>query len=438
MADPAYYYHWLNNPDFKEPVMLCPSCHGFTEPHKGKNLCSNMDCDQFGCDVTNGPVPIKDQLKVPPPSESPVMETPEVVAKPGKPPSKEWLQNMAELEGGKCTSVGGLAVELGLYKKPDTSETKQESDPILECTCPCHEGKARHFAPCCTTCRVCNKRIKIGYEEEHRASHQAHHKKPSNIQKLQEQAKQRFEEMAETISKLPSESPLQMKAIKVVELAIKHDEIIKSDDGYFVWWPEKSNGYLESSDLRAIADHLDERNKEWDAKCKSDPAINPPAQSCADAVQADETEGPTDAEVVEDVQRTIDLLKEAYKELPAKNQYLAASSHPSIVLLEKALSGDRGDQQHLIAQIGLDWLALILRKNHDYGGTVFESPILDPTLPAVSAIDVRMSDKIGRIKTLATKGSEVAESLDETYDDLGAYCLLRRVAIVLGKVLPKK
>ena len=34
-------------------------------------------------------------------------------------PSKEWLMKMAEIEDGKCTSVGGLAVECGLYEARD-------------------------------------------------------------------------------------------------------------------------------------------------------------------------------------------------------------------------------------------------------------------------------------------------------------------------------
>ena len=35
------------------------------------------------------------------------------------PLNTEWLQKMAELESGKCLSVGGLAVDLGLYKAPN-------------------------------------------------------------------------------------------------------------------------------------------------------------------------------------------------------------------------------------------------------------------------------------------------------------------------------
>jgi len=36
-------------------------------------------------------------------------------------PSKDWFLKMAELEDGKCTSVGGLLCDLGLYKRPDRS-----------------------------------------------------------------------------------------------------------------------------------------------------------------------------------------------------------------------------------------------------------------------------------------------------------------------------
>jgi hypothetical protein len=34
-------------------------------------------------------------------------------------PSEEWLRKMADLENGKCTSVGGLVCDLGLYKRPN-------------------------------------------------------------------------------------------------------------------------------------------------------------------------------------------------------------------------------------------------------------------------------------------------------------------------------
>lgn len=32
--------------------MLCPTCSGFTQPKADKNLCHNIDCEQYGKDVT--------------------------------------------------------------------------------------------------------------------------------------------------------------------------------------------------------------------------------------------------------------------------------------------------------------------------------------------------------------------------------------------------
>ena len=50
-------------------------------------------------------------------------------------------------------------------------------------------------------------------------------------------------------------------------------------------------------------------------------------------------------------------------------------------------------------------------------------------METTAAIDVRISDKIGRLKTLKKQKAQVAdESIDDTYDDLGAYCLLRKIA----------
>jgi len=34
-------------------------------------------------------------------------------------PSEAWLREMAEKEDGKCVSVGGLAVDQGVYRAPD-------------------------------------------------------------------------------------------------------------------------------------------------------------------------------------------------------------------------------------------------------------------------------------------------------------------------------
>lgn len=139
-----------------------------------------------------------------------------------------------------------------------------------------------------------------------------------------------------------------------------------------------------------------------------------------------------------DVEKAIDIVKNTtgYKSSPHSQVAIdtpvgPGMKHASLEIINDALCGVRGDDQIMIAQVGLDWIALILRKNKDYGGSVFESPVLTPTLPVLSAIEVRMSDKIKRIQTLAAHKAEVTdESLDDTYRDLGAYCLLRAVAKV--------
>ena len=41
-------------------------------------------------------------------------------------------------------------------------------------------------------------------------------------------------------------------------------EIETGEDGYKCWWPPQPCGYLNATDLRIIADYLDELNKDWD------------------------------------------------------------------------------------------------------------------------------------------------------------------------------
>lgn len=42
-------------------------------------------------------------------------------------------------------------------------------------------------------------------------------------------------------------------------------ELISKEDGYFDFWPDKETyGYWPSYGLRALADKLDELNKDWD------------------------------------------------------------------------------------------------------------------------------------------------------------------------------
>jgi hypothetical protein len=107
-------------------------------------------------------------------------------------------------------------------------------------------------------------------------------------------------------------------------------------------------------------------------------------------------------------------------------------TNSSTDIIFSALEGNRGEHQQLIAQVGVALITTLLQKNNDYGSSVFKEPILCPGLPTTAAIDVRMSDKIERIKNLKTAKQEVvSESIQDTYNDLGSYCLLRQVAVKL-------
>ena len=94
-------------------------------------------------------------------------------------------------------------------------------------------------------------------------------------------------------------------------------------------------------------------------------------------------------------------------------------------LVSRAFHGELDTDQRLIAQEGIRWLAVLLRKNMDYGSSVFHPPVLKPTLESGDAILVRASDKVKRIEQLTrTKQNHVGEAIEDTIRDLGAYCLL--------------
>ena len=108
--------------------------------------------------------------------------------------------------------------------------------------------------------------------------------------------------------------------------------------------------------------------------------------------------------------------------LPVKEQ-----DDKDLGLIHAALFGERGDDQKRIVEQVVKWGAMILRKNHDYGSSVWKVPKLAPTCDIGTAILVRMSDKIERIESLDLKGgkNEVEdEKVEDTISDLGAYCLL--------------
>lgn len=93
--------------------------------------------------------------------------------------------------------------------------------------------------------------------------------------------------------------------------------------------------------------------------------------------------------------------------------------------IQNALDGKRGEDQQRIAQVGLDFVDTLLRKNNDYGSSIWKKPLLAPNTDVAAAILVRMTDKVERLISLQQKKSEVTdESFDDTMKDLGAYALL--------------
>ena len=93
--------------------------------------------------------------------------------------------------------------------------------------------------------------------------------------------------------------------------------------------------------------------------------------------------------------------------------------------IANALTGISGEDQQILATAGLKWVDLMLRKNRDYGSSAWKIPLLAPELSAGSAIQVRMSDKIERLRSLLNKNPEITdETIRDTVNDLGAYCLL--------------
>ena len=90
-----------------------------------------------------------------------------------------------------------------------------------------------------------------------------------------------------------------------------------------------------------------------------------------------------------------------------------------------AFSGDYGADQQLIAKTVLDFGITLLRKNRNYGSSVFKQPVLTPDIATDAAIRVRMSDKIERLVSLFKGNADlVGESVIDTIKVLGAYCIL--------------
>lgn len=77
---------------------------------------------------------------------------------------------------------------------------------------------------------------------------------------------------------------------------------------------------------------------------------------------------------------------------------------------------------------GVHLTATLLRKNADYGSSVYKQPVLAPGVDVATAIRVRMSDKIERLRNLLASPLQanrvITESIDDTMRDLAGYAIL--------------
>lgn len=99
--------------------------------------------------------------------------------------------------------------------------------------------------------------------------------------------------------------------------------------------------------------------------------------------------------------------------------------------IREAWEGAHGPDQERIVKIGFELIAKLLRKNTDYGGSVFEVPALAAgRVGPGDGILVRMSDKMSRLNNILAGGGsldsegQVGESLADTLDDLLGYWIL--------------
>lgn len=117
------------------------------------------------------------------------------------------------------------------------------------------------------------------------------------------------------------------------------------------------------------------------------------------------------------------FIKEGAKALGEPSYaYVVKSCHPDLKLLLDTLNLDSKQKQ--LAQVGTNLVATLIRKNTDYGSSVFDSPLLCPNMPAKSSILVRMSDKIKRLVQLQSNEAMVKESYEDTMRDLAGYAIL--------------
>lgn len=98
-------------------------------------------------------------------------------------------------------------------------------------------------------------------------------------------------------------------------------------------------------------------------------------------------------------------------------------------IITDALAGSNQDQRE-IAFLGLQTIAIMVKKNQDYGSSVFNIGAISPDVSPEAGIRVRLGDKLSRINNLVGQpgNQQVAESITDTGHDASAYLLLWVIA----------
>jgi len=103
----------------------------------------------------------------------------------------------------------------------------------------------------------------------------------------------------------------------------------------------------------------------------------------------------------------------------------AKTVEENLKLITDALAGSNQDQRE-IAFLGLQTIAIMVKKNQDYGSSVFNIGALSPDITPEQGIRVRLGDKLSRINNLVAQpdAQRVSESITDTGHDASAYLLL--------------
>ncbi len=85
------------------------------------------------------------------------------------------------------------------------------------------------------------------------------------------------------------------------------------------------------------------------------------------------------------------------------------------------------DTQALIEKVCDEIMQLLIKKNRDYGNSAIEPVRIFSSVNAIEQINVRIDDKISRIRTM---GADTG--VEDTELDLIGYLILKRVALQLA------